>query len=74
MDHAHARGGGGTQRETALEQLAYREHAVIHVAEPGRLALLRVVQPAAPVDDDVREPRVEARGAACANAARRAIS
>ena len=47
-----------------LEQLQDAQHAVVDVAEAARLALLGVVQPAAPVDDNVRLARVQPRRAA----------
>mmetsp|Transcript_21460 Transcript_21460/g.55233 ORF Transcript_21460/g.55233 Transcript_21460/m.55233 type:complete len:327 (-) Transcript_21460:288-1268(-) len=51
VDVQHAR--------VVLEQLEDREHDVVHVAEAGRLALLRVVQPARPVDCYVRLSAIE---------------
>mmetsp|Transcript_30120 Transcript_30120/g.94491 ORF Transcript_30120/g.94491 Transcript_30120/m.94491 type:complete len:359 (+) Transcript_30120:185-1261(+) len=52
-----------------LEQLEDRQHDVVDVAEAGRLALLRVVQPPRPVENDIRAALVNARrardGAAC---------
>ena len=46
-----------------LEQLQDAQHNVVHVAEAGRLPALRVVQPARPVDGNVRLPVVELDGA-----------
>ena len=46
-----------------LEQLENGEHDVVDVAEAGRLALLGVMQTAAPVDGDVRRLLVELDGA-----------
>ena len=47
-----------TTREV-LEQLQDRQHQVICVTEAARLRLLRVVQPARPVDRDVAQAVVE---------------
>mmetsp|Transcript_20578 Transcript_20578/g.48498 ORF Transcript_20578/g.48498 Transcript_20578/m.48498 type:complete len:426 (-) Transcript_20578:122-1399(-) len=44
-----------------LEELQYRQDAVVDVAEPGGLRLLGVVQPPGPVDDDVDRVVVETR-------------
>jgi hypothetical protein len=55
VDVQHAR--------VALQQLEDRKHNVVGVAEPARLALLRVVQAAGPVDRNVRLAAVELRGA-----------
>ena len=46
-----------------LEQLEDGQHDVVDVAEAGGLALLGVVQPPRPVDDDVVLPSVEPPGA-----------
>eukprot|EP00850_Spirogloea_muscicola_P008017 SM000042S15284 [mRNA] locus=s42:174238:177192:+ [translate_table: standard] len=47
-----------------LEELQDGQHDVVDVAEPRRLALLGVVQPAGPVDGDVRVAVVELHRAA----------
>lgn len=47
----------------AFEQLEDAEDDIVYVAEARRLALLGVVQPARPVDGDIRLLAVELRGA-----------
>ena len=57
-------GGSKNQQGSALEKFEDGQYAVVNVAKPRRLALLRVVQPARPINHDVVLSFVESHRAA----------